>query len=99
MVNNEERPPEIIGHPGGERTRDEETTNDVKPDRGPIHHEIVADRGKAAFGGQSLPKRATIGNGHVHLRVAFHATFDASIGLRLGLFEKVSIEKPPEEKN
>src|SRR5258708_6135074 len=51
MVNNEERPPEIIGHPGGERTGDEETANDIEPDRSPIHHEIMADRGKAAIGG------------------------------------------------
>src|SRR5882724_2204978 len=99
MINNEERPPEFIGHPGGERTGDQETANDVEPDRGPIHHEIVADRGKAAFGGQSLPKRAALRNGHIHLRVTFHSTFDASVGLDLGLFQKLSIEKRTEEKN
>jgi hypothetical protein len=31
--------------------------------------------------------------------VAFHSTGDASIGLCLGLFQKLATEKPTEEKN
>src|SRR5258708_12757962 len=31
--------------------------------------------------------------------MAFHSTGDASIGLCLGLFQKLSIEKPTEENN
>jgi hypothetical protein len=60
---------------------------------------IMADRGEAAFGGQSLPKRATFSNGHIHLCVAFHSTFDAPVGLCLGLVQKLAIEQPTEEKN
>jgi hypothetical protein len=83
------------GTQGGERAGNEQAARDVEPDRGPIHHEVMADRSEAAFGGQPLPKRA-FSNGHVHFGVPFHSTGDASIGLCLGLFQKLSIEKPAE---
>ncbi len=94
----EERSPELGRDPGGKRTGDEQAAGDVKPDRNPVHHEIMADRGEAAFGGQSLPQCAFT-HGHIHFGMAFHPAGDASIGLCLGLFQELSIEKPAEEQN
>ena len=39
----EEQPlPERVGHPGGERAGDQQAADDVAPDGGPVHHEVVA---------------------------------------------------------
>src|SRR5467141_2674559 len=40
--------PERIRHPGRERARDQQPADDVEPDRGPIHHEILANRGETS---------------------------------------------------
>jgi len=46
-----------------------------------------------------LPERAALGNGHVHLRVTFHAAGNALVCLFLCFFDKVPAEKHPEEKD
>ena len=71
----------------------------VEPDHGPIHHEIVADRGETSVGCHPLPRRAAVGDGHIHFGVTFHAAGNALVRLFPGLFEKVLAEKPPEEKD
>src|SRR6185437_11658259 len=45
VIDQEERLPELVRNPGRQGTRDEKTADDVHPDRDPIHHEIMADRG------------------------------------------------------
>ena len=35
-----------FGDPGGERTGDQQAAEDIDPDGGPVHHEVVADRGE-----------------------------------------------------
>src|SRR5260370_27254480 len=65
VVDNEERLPEFRRHPGSERTGNEQAAGDVEPDRGPVHHEIMADRGKTLFGRYPLPKRAASADRHI----------------------------------
>jgi hypothetical protein len=48
MVAEEERLPEPIRDPSGKRAGNQQAANDVDPDRGPIHNEIVVDG--AGFG-------------------------------------------------
>ena len=91
--------PECVRHPGRECARDQEAAGDVEPDGGPIHYEIVADRGETSVGGHSPPKRAALGDGHVHFGMAFHAAGNALIRLDLGWLEKVLGEKRPEQKD
>ena len=45
MVDQEERLPEIVRHPGRQRAGDQQTADDVEPHRGPVHHKVVADGG------------------------------------------------------
>src|SRR6516162_4936634 len=56
-VRQEEGLPERVRHPNRERARNQEAADDVEPDGGPIHHEIVVDRGETSVGGHPLPKR------------------------------------------
>lgn len=43
----EERLPERLRHPGGERAGDQQAEDDVDPDCCPVHDEVVARRGEA----------------------------------------------------
>ena len=51
----EEALPERVGHPGGERAGDQQAAEDVAPDRGPVHHEVVRGRREAGRRAQALP--------------------------------------------
>src|SRR6266446_3273212 len=62
MPGQEEGLPERIRHPDRESARDQQPADDVEPDRGPIHHEIVADRGETSVGRHPLPDRAALGD-------------------------------------
>ncbi len=68
----EERLPERVGHPGGDRARDEQPDRQVPDDRRPLHHEHVAHRGETAAGQQPLAERAGAADGHVHRGVPLH---------------------------
>src|ERR1700737_4645630 len=45
MVGQEEALPKLLRHPCCQCAGDQKPANDVDPDRGPIHHEIMSDRG------------------------------------------------------
>ena len=50
--------PERVGHPGGDRARDQQADHQVPEDRGPLHDEHVGDRGEAVPGQQPPRERA-----------------------------------------
>src|SRR5215469_6973948 len=78
MPGQKERLPECIGYPGRETARDQQPTDDVEPDRSPIHHEIVADGCATSIGCHPLPKRAALGDGHIHFGVAIRPAMPLS---------------------
>src|SRR5579875_661266 len=87
--------PELVRHPGGERTGDEKTANDVEPDRCPIHHEVMADRSDTSVGRQALPNGTAAGDGHIHLGMAFHSVSNAFLRLVSRSVEKAPIKERP----
>src|SRR5580693_663671 len=89
LIDQKERLPEIWRDPSGERAGNEHASHDIHPYRGPIRHEVVADRRQTLFGGYPLPKRATLADRHVHLGMAFHAAHDALVGLLHRFAEKL----------
>jgi hypothetical protein len=77
MIGEEKTLPKRLRHPRGECSRDQKATNDVHPDRCPIHNEVLADRRNPFLRCNSMPQR-TLGHRHVHVGHAFHASGNAS---------------------
>ena len=51
----EQGTPEGVWHPGGQGARDQEAPDNVDPDRGPVHHEVVGGRREPLGRAQPLP--------------------------------------------
>ena len=51
----EEALPERVGHPGRERAGDQQAAEDVAPDGGPVHDEVVRRRGEALRRAEAPP--------------------------------------------
>src|SRR5437588_7199851 len=89
--------PEIAWDPGAERAGDEQTTCDIFPDRGPIHHKIMTGRGDSFGRNEPFPKRSATFHAHVHLGVPFHDAFDSFVRLLPRLSDKFAGKEKPEE--
>ena len=98
MTFEEERLPPRVRHPGGERARDQEAADDVDPDCGPVHHEVVGGRGEALWRGQPSPQRPVRVHGHVHLGVALHPPEQAAVRFRARLLDQLPLEEDAEEQ-
>src|SRR6266568_3882467 len=57
VVGEEEALPEAHRYPRGDGAGDQQSGDDVAPDRGPLHHEGVRDRGEPPRRGQPPPER------------------------------------------
>src|SRR5215471_19651660 len=91
MAGQEQVLPEAVRHPGGDRPGDEQPDDDVAHDRGPLHHEDVADRGVTVPAEQPPPEAAAGAvsrDAHVHGGVAFHGPGPPELGLPPGLLDQ-----------
>ena len=98
MLLEEEAAPERIGYPGGETAGDEQTAEDVTPDRRPVHHEIVRGRGEAGRTTEPPPPIPLAADRHVHLRVPFHRPEASLLRLSARLVDETALEEDAEEQ-
>lgn len=99
VIHQEERLPELARNPSRECAGNQEAPDDVRPDRGPVHNEIVADRRQATTGSDPLPKAAAFGDQHVHFGMAFHPMRYAFVSLSPRFIETFPVEKPSEQQH
>jgi hypothetical protein len=80
---------------------DQQPARDVRPHRGPVHHEVMTYGRETVGGGEPREERSLADNGHVHLGVPFHPTHPTPLGLALCLGDHRSAEgyaeQPPQK--
>ena len=98
MRSEKETLPEDVRHQRAERAREQQTNPNVFPQRVPVHHKVMADRGLARFRKHSFQKWP-FGHGHVHPGVALHDSLHAFLGLAASAFDQARRQESFEEQS